>query len=130
MRVKTPPIRFEFSRPLPPFDRLNFTTAESTTVDVIAYPKKEVRGRVVDHRGNGMKDAHVHGALIDLHGLPKQRSMCNFEVTADPDSIVHKIAILPVPVVRGIVEDQRGNPAPGMIVELHRHGHGDIPISK
>ncbi|MEM1069796.1 MAG: M56 family metallopeptidase [Planctomycetota bacterium] len=61
------PILYNF--PSSPMQKLNLTEAESTTIEVKAYPKQRVRGRVVDHRGNGVKGAYVHGTLVDLQKL-------------------------------------------------------------
>ncbi|WP_430454841.1 carboxypeptidase regulatory-like domain-containing protein [Rhodopirellula europaea] len=177
------PVRYNF--PDSPFEPLNLTNADSSTIDLNAYPKQKVRGRVVDHLGNGIKNVHVRGVLIDAermkaiaeasiegdgspapfrkaaamtiaggattdvngdyeielapgpvsieamhHGFYTKDEMPDFEVTQDADRTLPDVILLPVPTIRGIVQDQTGKPVPGVIAKLTSLGRGDtLPVA-
>ncbi|HBE65402.1 MAG TPA: thioredoxin [Rhodopirellula baltica] len=177
------PVRYNF--PDSPFEPLNLNGVDSSTIDLKAYPKQKVRGRVVDHLGNGIKNVHVRGMLIDTermkaikeasgdsadtiapfqkaaamtvaggattdatghyeielapgavsieamhHGFYTKDEIPDFEVTPDADQTLPDVVLLPVPIIRGIVQDPTGKPVPGVIAKLTSLGRGDtLPVA-
>ena len=115
------PIRYNF--PGSPLEALNLTDAESSTIELRAHPKQTVRGRVVDHLGNGIRDVQIQGVLVDTKRIKAiEEASGETEATTSP---LQKAAAMTI--AGNASTDASGHYeielAPGAVsVEAMRHG--------